>query len=164
MSKDNEKVFDPTEAIGKVAELRVLGDEHKKGVDGCRSDLERTEQYKVLESAEENWNTVEMDLGKAIAELKAGCEAIFDETDEKEYPGGKIKVVTGLEYDPDSAVRWAAKLAVEKGEFYDLLKLDVQKFKAQCKGVTPPFVKKTKVGRFYIDSDLSEYLEGGGDG
>ncbi len=156
MTDNNENVFLPLEAIREIAELRALGDEHKKGVAGFQSGLEETDQYKALESAEENWSVVEIDLGKAIAEFKAGCEAIFEETEEKEYPGGKIRLAKTFKYDEADAVNWAIEhkassvLRIAKGDFKN----------AVCRTpLRPDFVKEITTPKLYLSSDLSEYLE-----
>lgn len=160
MSEENEIVFDPTKAIRKIAELRVLGDEHKKGVDGCQSDLEKTDQYKALVSAEDNWDAVEVDLGKAIVEFKAGCEAIFEETEEKIYPGGKIRLAKTFKYKAADAVNWAIEhkahsvLRIAKGDFKN----------AVCRTpLCPDFVKEIITPKLYLDGDLSEFLNSGDD-
>ena len=61
---------------------------------------------------------------------------------------------TTYEYKEELAVKWAIK-----HDYPEMLSIIKKEFKALCKALVPPFVTKGMVGKMYIDSDLSQYLE-----
>ncbi len=151
---NEEKAFMPLEAVKELARLRQLRDKWDKKVTEYQADLEATDVYKVLTGVEDNLQMVANDLNKAEAAFKAGCENIFEETGEKKFLGGQIKMRTIFEYNETLAVKWAIKHGHP-----GLLKIIKKEFKNVCDILAPKFVRKEKVGKMYIDSDLSQYLE-----
>ena len=152
---EDKKPFMPLEAVKKLARLRQLKRECGEEVSEKQTALETTDEYKDLVGVNENLLIINKELVDAEALFKAGCEDIFEETDEKKFPGGQIKMRTTFEYDEGLAVEWAIK-----HDHPELLKILKAGFKNACKTLKPPFVQEGKVGKMYIDSDLSEFLEG----
>ena len=158
MSEDKKKKFDPTEGIKRIAGLRGELNDIVASVKTKRIAMEEKFEYKELEEARRRMGEADKALAEATAEFKHRCEVIFGETEEKQFPGGQIKQMTSYQYDQAEAVKWA----VEK-EHLELLGLKVGKFKKMCAGLLPVFVDKVVTGKMYIDTDLSEYLQGGSD-
>lgn len=163
-NKKKDTVFLPLEQIAEIAGLRLelVSAQNKEAQQLHKVHVSTA--WQDFENAENARKDVHVKLDQAEKEFKEVCEDIWEETEDKDFPGGKIKMVGGIAYDPPEAVKWAAKMAIENEEFFDMLKIDAAKFKAQCKGVAPKFVEKFTAGKFYLDGDLTDYLEGGDGG
>ena len=149
--------FDLNVEIVKIAGLRAVLNADVSRVETARLAMEATPEYKKLEASRVTMLEVESYLADAVKKYKWQCEVLFFENGEKKLPGGQIKEVQVLEYQDSEAIDWA----IEHGH-NELLSLVKGKFKKVCGGITPPFVTKTKIGKMYIDADLSQF-EGGGD-
>ena len=162
MSEDNNgKLIDAIDLdveIVDIANLRLVLNESVSGVETARLAMEATPEYKKLEASRVTMLEVESYLADAVKKYKHKCEMLFLDDGKKKLPGGQIKEVTRLIYKDNEAIDWA----IEHGH-KELLSLVKGKFKKVCGGITPPFVTKTKIGKMYIDADLSAFLEGGGD-
>lgn len=154
MTDEKVDAFFPMEAVKELARLRQLRDKWDEKVAEYQIALEDTDAYKVLTGVEDNLQMVENDLDRVETAFKAGCENIFEETDEKKFPGGQIKMRSTIDYDEGLAVDWAIR-----HNHPELLKILKAGFKNACKTLAPGFVTKGTVGTMYIDSDLSQYLE-----
>jgi hypothetical protein len=157
MTNPNEEKVDaffPLEAVEELARLRQQRDIWNERIAKYQVELEETAAFETLTGAEENLGIAQHAVVKAEMAFKAGCEDIFEETDEKKFPGGQIKMKSIFEYNENLAVKWAIK-----HDHPELLKIIKKEFKDACKALAPKFVRKDKVGKMYIDSDLSQYLE-----
>lgn len=155
MTEDKKKEFDPDAEIVTIAGLRAALNREVSSVETARLTLERTSEYRELELRRVQMLEVESYLADTVRKFKYQCEELFIETGEKRPPGGQIKEVQVLEYQDSEAIDWA----IEHGH-NELLSLVKGKFKKVCGGITPPFVTKTKIGKMYLDADLSQF-EGG---
>ena len=155
MSEDKKKEFDPNVEIVNIAEIRVDLATDVSRVETARLAMEATPEYKKLETSRVNMLEAESYLADVVRKFKYQCEMLFIEDGEKKFPGGQIKEVTSLMYKDVEAIDWA----IEHGH-KELLSLVKGKFKKVCGGITPPFVEKIKTGKMYIDSDLSQFMEG----
>ena len=151
---EDKKPFLPLEVVKELARLWQQKNNWSDKMAEYETALWATEEYKVLAGAEENLAMTCNDLNMVEAAFRAGCEDIFIETDEKKFPGGQIKMRSTLEYNEVLAVQWAMNHGHP-----EMLSIVKKEFKAICKTLAPPFVTKGKVGKLYIDSDLSQYLE-----
>jgi hypothetical protein len=152
---NNDKPFMVLEAVKELAMLRKQRDMWNERIAGYQVELEETDAFNVLTGAEENLGIAQHEVVKAEMAFKAGCENIFEETDEKKFPGGQIKMRTTFEYSGNKAVDWAIK-----HKHPELLSIIKGEFKKICRQLKPDFVTKVEAGTMYIDSDLSQYLEG----
>ena len=158
MSEDNKKTVEDF-SIVTVAKLRAALNKEVSSVETARLAMEATPEYKKLEASRVKMFEVESYLADVVKKLKHQCEEFFFETGEKKFLGGQIKEIQVLEYQDSDAIAWA----IEHGH-NELLSLVKGKFKKVCGGITPPFVTKTQIGKMYIDSDLSAFLEEGDNG
>ncbi len=155
MTDEKTDAFMPLEAVKELARLRQLKNNWSEKLGKYEPALCDTEEYKVMAGATDNFSMACDELIQAEAAFRAGCENIFEETDEKKFPGGQIKMRSTFEYSGNKAVDWAIEhkhpelLSIVKGEF-----------KKICRQLKPDFVTKIEAGKMYIDSDLSQYLGG----
>ena len=152
---EDKKTFLPLEAVKELAKLRKMRGTWEKDFNDRLAALTITEEHKAMAESDRNLQIVQAAIVKAEAAFKAGCEEIFEETDEKKFPGGQIKMRTIFEYNENLAIKWAIK-----HDHPELLKIIKKEFKDACKALAPKFVRKDKIGKMHIDSDLSQYLEG----
>ena len=150
----NDKPFMVLEAVKELAQLRADLIQAESDRDTAEGIMIKTPGWKNFEKAVDKMGDLMKALSSVEAAFKAGCENIFEETEEKKFPGGQIKMRTTFEYSGNKAVDWAIKhkhpelLSIVKGEF-----------KKICRQLKPDFVTKIEAGKMYIDSDLSQYLE-----
>lgn len=155
--KKNDTVFLPLEHIAEIAVLRKEHHQARANEELKFNEVENSPAYIAYEKAKEAGNEIALKAYNAEVEYKANCVAIFKETEDKQFPGGKINLMTGLEFKEDLAIRYA----INK-DLPELLKLNLKEFKKISP--RPAFITETKTPKLKMDTDLSAFLEGGGDG
>jgi len=141
--------------IKEIAKKRQVIKAHKETMDGHRAVLEKTEEFKNFQIAEDQMVRLKYDLRSTEAEYKTECIEAYEETGEKDQLGGKVKLFTVLEYDKEKARLWAIE-----HKHAGLLNLAVRAFERVAKNLTPDFVTISQVPRMTLSKDLSQYLEG----
>lgn len=140
--------------IKKIAELRDLVAKTNIAIDAQQEVIDQLPEAKTMVGLRATLASHANDLAGEIVMYKNQCVAAFEETEEKEYPGGKIKQVTGYSYDGDRALKW-----VLDHNHRSLVSLNTKAFRDVCKTMMKPdFVLKDVVPKFYMDGDLSKFL------
>lgn len=140
--------------IKEIAWYRKQMETQKAVVTGLGLRLEETVESRDLEREKAILARLAFDLKNEELEYEVECVKSHKETGMKNYPGGKVKQFTILEYDKEKARQWAVE-HLHTG----ILKLDVKKFEGVAKTLTPDFVTITQVPRMTLSKDLSEFLE-----
>ena len=147
------------EKIKEIAQLRAKAAEAEKEMLKAQKALEQSELGIAYNEAFEKRKAAKQAQEAAEALYKKYCVDNFTLLDAKaredtQYPGGKIKKFETINYDEQKAINWlllhkfSAGLQINKGEF-----------KKIAKSIKPEVVSFGTEYRFYLDSDLGEFVD-----
>ena len=151
---EDKKPFLPLEAVKELARLEADLRKAMNARIAAEEPMMKTPEWKAFSEADDLISETRNLFATAEEKFRAGCEGIFEETDEKKFSGGQIKIKITLEWNEELAVLWAMR-----HKHPELLSIVKNEFKKAMKGLKPNFVREVKTGKMYIDSDLSQYLE-----
>lgn len=141
--------------IKEIAEKRKQLTTQQVIIIGLEVRLSETIEWVDLDKARAKKLDIAYKLSTAEAEYKTECVEAHKETGMVNFPGGKVKQFTVLDYTPEEAVEWAVEHS-----HVGILSIKKQAFEKVAKTLHPAFVKTKQVPRMTLSKDLSEWLEG----
>ncbi len=139
--------------ITEIAEKRKEYEEAKVEHDAIRDRLEKSDLAVEVENKRGKVNDVAFELGEMENEYKAQMVAEYEVTGEKKFDGGQVKIYKTLDYDAETALKYAVD---EKA--FGALSLKNVGFKHLVKSKLPDFVTFGEEAKGSLSTDLSEFL------
>jgi hypothetical protein len=148
---------------GDIAALRERLNRYKDFLTQAQTRLEQTDEHKNLEQCKRNIAEIAGELSQLEVDYKQQCLQRFEQTDERSYPGAKVRTYEIVEFTDIDAIKHSIKnnytvcLSLKKANFNKIIKAEITK--AQAAGETlPDFVTLSQEERVSLASDMSEYL------
>lgn len=140
--------------IKDIAEKRKYITVVEDRIEAQQKKLERTQEYQHLKTAKERLTRLLYDLRSVETEYKDECVESHVETGMTNFPGGKVKLYTTLDYNKEQARNWAIE-----HNHAGLLNLAKREFERVAKSLNPDFVAISQTPKMTLSKDLSEFLE-----
>ena len=137
----------------RVASLRVQVDVAKDLIKQHEAALTDVPEYQALAAAKVSRDATGRDLEAAELDLRQALLQFYEQSGERKYGCGEIKLYTRLDYQPHDALAYCIEHKLN-----DLLELNKRGFEKVAKELKPEFVTLVDEPRAQIAGDLGEYL------
>lgn len=137
----------------RVASLRVQVDVAKDMIKQHETALADVPEYQALAAAKEGRDATSRDLEAAELDLRQALLQFYEQSGERKYGCGEVKIFTRVEYEEAAAIRFAIEHHHDS-----LLSLNKRNFEKVAKELRPEFVTLVDEPRAQIAGDLGQYL------